>query len=83
MNLLDLPEIYHPWSKVYGWDYWKIYAQELPSHITADLIYEAYGISQERGAIFFVRPDQHLAQVVGLYDVGDVEGYFHTLIRGT
>jgi len=60
INLLDLPDIYHPWDNDRGWDYGKVFVDDVSYHEGFGAAYEKYGIERERGCFVVCRPDQHV-----------------------
>ncbi|EAW12083.1 putative FAD monooxygenase [Aspergillus clavatus NRRL 1] len=67
-NLLDLPDIFHPFDADLGWDYWKAFAD--------DGAYVGYGIDKNVGCLVLCRPDQHVAWVGGMDDIAGLDNYF-------
>lgn len=64
VSLLDLPDIFHPFDEILGWDYSRVF-----SDVGA---YKGYGV--EDGCVVVCRPDQHVGWVGSLVD--NVEEYF-------
>ena len=60
IELLDLPEIYHPWDEERGWDYAKVFVDDESHHEGFGKAYERYGIDRSRGCFVVCRPDQHV-----------------------
>lgn len=60
IDLLDLPEIYHPWDDDRGWDYGKVFVDDISYHEGFGDVYEKYGIDRARGCFVVCRPDQHV-----------------------
>ncbi|KAJ5159399.1 uncharacterized protein N7482_006403 [Penicillium canariense] len=69
LELLDLPEAFHPYSDTMGWDYWKVYVDDESYHEGHGQAYSNYGIDPAKGASAIVRPDQYVSWV------GEVDGY--------
>ncbi|OQD80707.1 hypothetical protein PENANT_c033G02357 [Penicillium antarcticum] len=59
VELLDLPEAFHPFDNKIGWDYWKVYADDQSYHEGHGQAYANYGIDSAQGASIIVRPDQY------------------------
>lgn len=76
VDLLDLPDIYHPWDPEQGWDYWKVYTEE--QFVSAKRIYDHWGVSRDVGCAVVVRPDQHVSAVFGLDEFKKLHDYFHS-----
>jgi phenol 2-monooxygenase len=77
IELLDLPEIYHPYDNELGWDYWKVYFDDGEG---SEGVYAKYGIDGEKGCMVVCRPDQHVAYIGDLDDVEKVEGFFSSFL---
>ncbi|KAI9646374.1 hypothetical protein NHQ30_004364 [Ciborinia camelliae] len=76
IELLDLPDIFHPWSKKDGYDYWKVYVDDISYHEGHGKGYEGYGVDKKRGCAVVLRPDQYVSWVGELEDVGEMERFF-------
>ena len=76
VELLDLHEIYHPWDEELGWDYWKVFVDDVSHHEGFDDAYVKYGIDKRDGCLVVCRPDQHVGYIGELEDVEEVEKYF-------
>jgi phenol 2-monooxygenase len=74
INLLDLPELFHPFDDIMGWDYWKTFADD------RDLAYNGYGINKGgSGCLVLCRPDQHVAWIGSMEDTAGLDQYFSNL----
>ncbi|KAB8226569.1 FAD binding domain-containing protein [Aspergillus novoparasiticus] len=60
VELLDLPEVFHPFDEQMGWDYWKVYVDDQSYHEGHGQAYLNYGIDPSYGAAVIVRPDQYI-----------------------
>ena len=82
VSILDFPEIFHPWDDELGWDYWKVFVDDVTYHEGFDEAYLKYGIDRERGCVVVCRPDQHVGYIGELEDVGKdgLEGYFEGIL---
>lgn len=76
VELLDLPDIFHPWSTSEGFDYWKVYVDDISYHEGHGMAYEGYGVDKERGCAVILRPDQHVSWIGELEDVEEMERFF-------
>ncbi|KAL4983049.1 FAD binding domain-containing protein [Aspergillus falconensis] len=75
VNLLDLPELFHPFDDDLGWDYGKVFADDGGS------AYAEYGVDERTGCAVLCRPDQHVAWVGGLNEVSGLDAYLSELRR--
>lgn len=74
VNLLDLPELFHPFDDIMGWDYWKAFADD------RDQAYNGYGIDKGGpGCLVLCRPDQHVALIGSMEDTAGLDQYFSRL----
>lgn len=80
LSLFDLHDIFHPYDEVMGWDYWKVFVDDVSYHEEFDDIYAKYGIEREEGCIVVCRPDQHVGYIGALEDYQDVERYFSRIL---
>ncbi|KAL9595977.1 MAG: hypothetical protein Q9219_006100 [cf. Caloplaca sp. 3 TL-2023] len=76
VELLELPDILHPWSKELGWDYWKVYADDKDVHGNPSDAYSRCGIDPSIGSLAVVRPDGYVGLVCPLEELENVEAYF-------
>ena len=74
--LTDLPDILHPFDSHLGWDYNKVYVDDVSFHEGGGDAYEKYGVDRQRGAVVALRPDHYVGWVGGLEDFDDLERYF-------
>lgn len=58
IELLALPDILHPFDEKRGWDYDKVFVDDMSYHEGHGKAYAKYGIDRERGCLVVVRPDQ-------------------------
>ncbi|RDW79590.1 hypothetical protein BP6252_04228 [Coleophoma cylindrospora] len=75
-ELHDFPEIFHPYSAREGWDYWKVFVDDVSYHEGHGRAYENYGVDAKTGAVVIVRPDGYVAWNGELEDVCDMDDYF-------
>lgn len=73
IELLELPDVFHPWNEERGWDYLKVFADAAlePRTGPAQSVYEQYGIGQE-GCALLIRPDQHVCAVMQVADAAQI-----------
>lgn len=76
VNLLELPELFHPFDEKLGWDYNRVFADDSTHRGGSGHAYEEYGIDKQEGSLVSCRPDQHVAWVGGLEDLSRLEIYF-------
>ncbi|KAL4793903.1 FAD binding domain-containing protein [Aspergillus venezuelensis] len=76
VNLLDLPEVFHPVDEELGWDYSKVFADDGTYGRDTGHAYEEYGIEKQAGCLVLCRPDQHVAWVGELEDVPRLNNHF-------
>ncbi|KAL4974682.1 FAD binding domain-containing protein [Aspergillus desertorum] len=75
VNLLDLPELFHPFDEKLGWDYGKVLVDEGGS------AYAEYGIDEQTGCAVLCRPDQHVAWVGALDEVSSLDAFLSAIHR--
>lgn len=81
IELLSLPEVFHPFLGDYGWDYWKVFVDDESHHEGHGHAYENYGIDSRTGCMMVLRPDQHVSWIGDLEDVGVMEQFFAAFMR--
>lgn len=75
VEFFDFPELFRPFDEETGWDYSKIFVDDVSYHEGHGKAYEGYGVGPE-GCLVVLRPDQHVGFVGELEDVKGVERYF-------
>ncbi|SPO03695.1 probable FAD monooxygenase [Cephalotrichum gorgonifer] len=81
VELLSLPEIFHPFSDEYGWDYNKVFVDDVSYHEGDGRAYENYGIDGRMGCVVIVRPDQYVSWIGDLEDSKEMERFFSGILR--
>jgi phenol 2-monooxygenase len=76
LELLDLPEAFHPYSETLGWDYWKVFVDDQSYHEGHGHAYANYGIDPVKGASVILRPDQYVSWVGEVDDYEEMEKFF-------
>ncbi|KAI5927595.1 phenol hydroxylase [Camillea tinctor] len=74
--LRDFPEILHPFDKHNGWDYYKVFVDDVSYHEGFGDAYNNYGIDKERGCVVVARPDQYVGWIGELEDFDELQKYF-------
>jgi phenol 2-monooxygenase len=80
-ELHDFHDIFHPYSERDGWDYWKIYVDDMSYHEGHGQAYENYGIDRKRGCAVILRPDQYVSWVGELEDVQEMDRFFSGFMK--
>ncbi|KAH6634744.1 hypothetical protein B0J18DRAFT_453433 [Chaetomium sp. MPI-SDFR-AT-0129] len=75
VELLDLHEVYRPWSRDLGVDYWRVLV-DAEGGLGHGRVYERLEIDRKRGCCVVVRPDGYVGAVVGMGDFEGVRRYF-------
>ncbi|KAM0253642.1 hypothetical protein ACHAQJ_007154 [Trichoderma viride] len=80
VSIFDFPEIFRPFDDIDGWDYNKIFVDDVSYHEGFGNIYEALGVSP-KGCIVIIRPDQYVAYVGPMEDTAAVNTFFAGFMR--
>ena len=80
VTIFDFPAVFRPYDEVDGWDYNKIYVDDVSYHEGFGKIYESFGISKQ-GCLIILRPDQYVSYIGPLDDVGAVNNFFRNFMR--
>jgi phenol 2-monooxygenase len=81
VELTDFPEIFRPFDERDGWDYWKIYVDDMSYHEGHGEAYKNYGVDKTRGCAVILRPDQYVSWIGELEDVEDMDKFFSGFMR--
>lgn len=81
IELHDFPEIFRPWSKREGWDYWKIYVDAPSYHEGFGEAYKNYGVDAAKGCAVILRPDQYVSWLGNLEDVQEMDHFFSGFMK--
>ena len=81
VELLDLPEVLHPFDAQNGWDYDKIFVDMKPYYEEHGQAYQNYGVDEEKGCVVIARPDQHVGWIGDLEDEQDLQNYFGNILK--
>ncbi|KAL2193368.1 FAD binding domain-containing protein [Corynascus similis CBS 632.67] len=76
VELLDLHEIYRPWSSDQGYDYWRVLADAESVIEGHGRVYERLDIDKKRGRCVVIRPDGYIGAITDLDDFQGLRGYF-------
>ncbi len=79
-NLLDLPDLLHPFDKEVGWAYEKVFVDDWSYHQGHGKAYDKWGVDAEKGCIVVLRPDMYVGFIGDIEDIGGLEGYFSGLL---
>ncbi|KAH8801442.1 FAD binding domain protein [Xylogone sp. PMI_703] len=80
IELATFPEIFRPFSEEDGWDYKKIFVDDVSYHYGHGQAYQNYGVDQIRGCVIIVRPDQHVSWIGNLEEVDEMDQFFSTFM---
>ena len=80
IELLDLHEAFHPWSEREGWDYNKVFVDDVSYHEGFGDAYKNYGVDKENGCVVIARPDQYIGYIGELEDVTEMDAYFQGIL---
>jgi phenol 2-monooxygenase len=81
VELLDLPDIFHPFTEKEGYDYSKVYVDDMSYHEGHGKAYENYGVDKKEGCLVVLRPDQHVSWIGKLDDEEDMGRFFEGFMR--
>ncbi|WAO91409.1 Hypothetical protein NCS54_00887700 [Fusarium falciforme] len=81
VELLSLPDIFHPYSEEYGWDYEKVFVDDVSYHEGHGQAYASYGIDTTRGCVVVIRPDQYVSWIGELEDVDVIDRFFEGIFK--
>lgn len=76
----DFPEILHPLDEFTGYDYEKVFTDDLSYHEPHGHAYEGYGVDKMRGCVVVCRPDQYVGWIGELEDTRDLDAYFEAIL---
>lgn len=73
----DFPALLHPLRENdMGWDYEKVFVDDVSYHHGDGRAYEGYGVDKARGCVVAVRPDGYTGFIGELEDVDGLDSYF-------
>ncbi|KNG91250.1 FAD binding domain protein [Aspergillus nomiae NRRL 13137] len=79
IELMDLPDVFHPWSDQYGWDYWRVYADDESYHDGCGEVYKRCGVDRDNGSVAVVRPDGYISLICDLEQADQIRHFFDNL----
>ncbi|KAF2774157.1 hypothetical protein EJ03DRAFT_1473 [Teratosphaeria nubilosa] len=83
VSLLDLHAVYHPWDERLGWDYWKVFSDDVSSLEPAVSAYESYGVDAKAGCVVLLRPDSHVSYIGPIGQAAtDMTRFFQAVLVG-
>ena len=80
VTIFDFPEVFRHYDEVEGWDYWKIYVDDMSYHEGHGKFYETFGVSSE-GCAVIIRPDQYVSYVGPMDDVEALNKFFSGFMK--
>ena len=81
VELLSLPAVFHPYNEEYGWDYSKVFVDDISYHEGHGHAYENYGVDHHTGCMVALRPDQYVSWIGELEDLPDLERFFGAFMK--
>jgi phenol 2-monooxygenase len=75
-----LHRAYYPFNETSGYDYNTIFAASPVGGVKLCSVYEAFGISEDSGAVVVVRPDQVVAWIGDLTDLDRLRAWLHVFM---
>jgi phenol 2-monooxygenase len=75
VTIFDFPEVFRQYDENDGWDYDKIFVDDVSYHEGHGKIYQEFGISAD-GCIIVVRPDQYVSYIGPLEDAATITSFF-------
>ncbi|KAK3057636.1 hypothetical protein LTR09_001820 [Extremus antarcticus] len=79
-TIFDFPEVFRPYDDVDGFDYMKIYVDDVSYHEGHGKIYETFNIDP-KGCIVIIRPDQYVSYVGPTDDTEAINCFFSGFMR--
>jgi phenol 2-monooxygenase (NADPH) len=73
------PRALYPYDDEKGFDYEKLFIDQVIPGFTGDTAYELCGVSRVRGCITLIRPDQHVSYIGELESFGQMEQFIKSL----
>ncbi|KAL4795319.1 FAD binding domain-containing protein [Aspergillus venezuelensis] len=76
LDILNFPEVFRPYDDIEGWDYEKIFVDDVSYHGGHGRLYETWNIDPDKGCLVILRPDQYVSYVGPLEDYDAVDRFF-------
>ncbi|KAK0323586.1 hypothetical protein LTR82_005333 [Friedmanniomyces endolithicus] len=80
VTIFDFPEVFRQFTELDGYDYGKIFVDDVSYHEGFGDLYKNFGIAAE-GCAVILRPDQYISFVGPLDDVAALETFFSGFMR--
>lgn len=80
VTIFDFPSVFRHFDEIEGWDYNKIFADDVSYHEGDGKLYETFGIHED-GCVVIVRPDQYVSYVGPLSEPGAVTKFFSGFMK--
>ena len=80
-ELLDMADIFHPWTDQDGWDYWKVFVDDESYHEGDNKAYEFWGIDKKVGCGVIIRPDQYVSWIGDVDDYANMDTFFSGFMK--
>lgn len=75
-NVFDFPDLLRSSDDDMGWDYDKIFVDDVCYHHGHGFAYQNYGVDPKKGCVVILRPDQYVAYAGEIDDTESIERYF-------
>ncbi|OQE17780.1 hypothetical protein PENFLA_c023G07827 [Penicillium flavigenum] len=79
IELMNLPEVFHPWDDQDGWDYWRVYTDDESYHDGHGEVYERCGIDRDVGCVAVIRPDGYCSLLCKMDQTSQITDLFDGL----
>lgn len=80
IELLDLPETFHPFDDKTGYNYDKVFVDDESYHEGHGQAYKNYGVDKETGCVVIIRPDQPVGWIGRLEDIVEMDLHFSEIL---
>ncbi|KAJ5885550.1 FAD binding domain protein [Penicillium taxi] len=82
IELMDLPEVFHPWNDADGWDYSRVYADDESYHDGYGQAYKRCGMKQNDKCVVIMRPDGYASLICRMEHTTQISTFFEDLSLG-
>ncbi|KAK4118013.1 thioredoxin-like protein [Parathielavia appendiculata] len=76
VQLLDMHEVYRPWSSDQGYDYWRVFADAESVFEGHGRVYDRLELDAKKGCCAVIRPDGYVGAVMSVDDFQGLREYF-------